>query len=293
MKKKELRAMSVLMESDETPPVIGIVPSLQPDEGALRLSGHYAEAIVAAGGVPLILPLSSDIGVYETLFPMVDGFLLSGGQDINPERYGTCVSYGKLTELTPEREDVECLILSYAYQYDVPVLGICRGMQMINVYFGGTLYLDLADQFGDPSQPSYARDVGHWQKGDFSTPSHFVDIVRTSKLGTILKAEQVPTNSIHHQGVREVAPKLDPVAFGPDGLVEGVEVRDRSFIIGVQWHPEFFAGDKHMGCLFTALMTEALTSRKRRRLPSRQRHLRIQKENADSLWPTIRFADCI
>ena len=128
-------------------PVIGIVPTYDPNEGILRMNNHYAQAIVAAGGAPLIVPFTSDVSVYESLLPRIDGFVLSGGQDISPVRYGGDITYGKLSELTPEREEVEYLLLSYAYQFDYPLLGICRGMQMINVFFGGTLYLDLEEQF--------------------------------------------------------------------------------------------------------------------------------------------------
>ncbi len=278
-------------------PVIAIVPTHIPSEELLRVSDRYVAAVVAAGGAPLMLPLTHDIRVYETLLPLVDGFLLTGGHDINPERYGESATSDKLSELTPEREEVECLILSYAYQFDIPLLGICRGMQMINVFFGGTLHLDLADQFSGKNA-NQAETPNHWQKGDYDKPTHFVNIVRASKLGSILKAERLATNSIHHQGVRDLAPLLDATAYGPDGLVEAVEVRDRSFIMGVQWHPEFFADEKQMGCLFSSLVREAEHTREtgdsspRAGRPKPPSHLRIEKDG-DGLWPDIRFADCI
>ena len=166
----------------ETRPVIGIVPTYDPNEGVLRMNNHYAQAVVAAGGAPLIIPFTSDVSVYESLLPRIDGFVLSGGQDISPVRYGGDITYGKLSELTPEREEVEYLLLSYAYQFDFPLLGICRGMQMINVFFGGTLYLDLEEQFDGVSALDDAPDasegvrtpaggrVNHWQ-----TDAHGVD----------------------------------------------------------------------------------------------------------------------
>ncbi len=245
-------------------PIVGIVPALLPDEASFQVRQNYCDAIIAAGGTPLILPLTLDMSVYEELFPSIDGFLLTGGTDIDPHRYGEEGTSDKLGEFTPSREEVECLILSYAYQFDVPVLGICRGMQMINVFFGGTLYLDLADQFC-PKENCPLGGIAHWQKEDYSKPTHFVDIVRASKLADILQTDQVATNSMHHQGVRKLGPLLDAAAYGPDGLIEAIEVRDRSFIIGVQWHPEFFAGEKHMGCIFTSLIQEAKRCSRRAR----------------------------
>lgn len=275
---------SALCPANASAPIIGVVPTQYPSEKSVVMANRYISALAAAGAAPLILPLVEDVRVYETLFPKIDGFLLTGGNDIDPERYGSFEKSEKLGELTPEREDLEFLILSYAYQFDVPVLGICRGMQMINVFFGGTLYLDLADQF---------TPVQHWQTCDYAQTSHFVKIVRESKLGRILETDRLATNSMHHQGVRTVAPLLDPVAYGPDGLVEAIEVRDRSFIVGVQWHPEFFAGEKKMGCIFTSLAQEAIRSHAATCQERERCRLSIRKAESVRSWPTMEYADGI
>lgn len=242
-------------------PIIGIVPTQLSDQDSILMPNRYVNAIAEAGGAPLILPLNAETEVYETLFPEIDGFVLSGGQDITPELYGATEHSEKLSDLTPNRDEMEALVLSYAYKYDVPVLGICRGMQMINVYFGGTLYEDLADQFTPHEADQPAVAVVHKQETDYSKPTHFVKIMRDSKLSQILDTEELATNSMHHQGVRQLGPLLDATAYGPDGLIEAIEVRDRSFIVGVQWHPEFFAGEKAMGCIFNSLIMQSEIAR--------------------------------
>ena len=290
----------------ETRPVIGIVPTYDPNEGVLRMNNHYAQAVVAAGGAPLIIPFTSDVSVYESLLPRIDGFVLSGGQDISPVRYGGDITYGKLSELTPEREEVEYLLLSYAYQFDFPLLGICRGMQMINVFFGGTLYLDLEEQFDGVSALDDAPDasegvrtpaggrVNHWQTVEYGRPTPTVSIMRSRKLGEILGVDHASVNSMHHQGVRTLSANLSAAAYGPDGLVEGVEARDCRFLMGVQWHPEYFVEDGgHMAPLFRALINEAKNVRCR----EGRCHdcLRIDREECDAnaIWPVVKFADYI
>lgn len=237
-------------------PVIAVVPTLLVEEERQYVNYHYLQAIEAAGGAPLILPLSENQDVYDSLFPFVDGFILTGGNDIDPECYGGDNTSDKLSEITPLRDAVEYLILSYAYSFDIPTLGICRGMQMMNVFFGGTLYEDLSEQFDGPRGIT-SDMLQHQQKGDYEKPSHFVDIVRDTKLGRILQTDRIAANSMHHQGVQKLASRLEAVAYGPDGLVEAVEVKDRTFIMGVQWHPEYFAGTKNMGCIFATLVDQA------------------------------------
>lgn len=275
-------------------PVIGIVPKYLADTGYVSIDDHYVQAVAAAGGMPFVLPLTSDTHVYETLIPMLDGILLTGGKDIDPARYGERgVDHAKLFEPVPNREQVECYLLNYALAYDAPLFGICRGMQLINVFLGGTLYVDLPEQFLGTNPDGSARQEpwGHWQKTDYGLTSHEVRVVEGSRLAEILHAGELSTNSMHHQGVRRLAPGLDVMAFGPDGLVEAVNFPERSFFMGVQWHPEFFAGEKHMGALFEALVNAARAFRARKAaLGITRESLHLKSEEKGGPWPEVVFS---
>lgn len=265
-------------------PIIGIVPTYRSEDKALTLPDRYGKAIVCAGGCPVVLPFTQDVSIYETLLPTMDGFLLSGGEDIDPVRYGEEIIFGKQQEIYPDREEVEYLIINYARQYDVPLLGICRGMQMINVAFGGKLYQDVDGQF---LQIESGENPTHWQKTAYDTCAHSVRIQKDTALAKVLGEGPVDVNSMHHQGIRELGDGLKANAITEDGLIEGVEAEELTFLMGVQWHPEFFAGDGPMGALFEALVDEA--SLTRCRLAHCGSCIRIQREECEGCFPLYRF----
>ena len=240
-------------------PIVGIVPGLVPSDTDLRVAEQYEDAIDLAGGAPLVLPLLHDASAYRSIFPMLDGFVLSGGNDVDPSQYGKGDGLGKVGELTPLRDSVERLILAYAYANDIPVLGICRGFQMINVFFGGTLYLDLADRRLIPGRLPGDTGVAveHRQTHSYDHPTHRVEVAPGTQLARLVGAGSLHGNSMHHQGVEQLAPVLRAAATSPDGLVEAVEMPGRGFLMGTQWHPEYFPAPDQMGGIFSGLIDEA------------------------------------
>src|SRR5262249_13028232 len=228
-------------------PVIGITPSLMRDtqpHGVFErylLSANYPTAVIAAGGIPVILPPQDDHAT--ALTDRLDGLLLSGGADIDPAEYGDTGVHPTTYDISPLRDRFEFALLREALARDLPILGICRGIQVLNVGLGGTLFQDVADQYG--------REVLHRQQEagiEAAEPSHAVTATEGGLLAAVYGATAIATNSFHHQAVKAVAPDLMVEARSDDGLVEAVSLPSRSFVLGVQWHPEmmFERHDKHL-----------------------------------------------
>lgn len=218
-------------------PVIGITPSAQVDTLAhgtfqrYMLSAPYVRAVEKAGGVPLILPPQHD--TIETLLTLVDGLLLSGGPDVEPARYGDRDIHPATYGIDPERDQFELDLFDAALQSNAPVLGICRGIQVINVALGGTLIQDIATEHpgaSDPGHRQHERGLADWQAG------HPVDA--TTDVLPLFTDRALGVNSFHHQAIRDLAPGLEPVAFSQDGLIEAAFMPDAPDVFAVQWHPE-------------------------------------------------------
>ncbi len=215
------------------------------------LARRYIEAVRDAGGLPVIIPSDTPPTQIPDLLATFDALVLSGGGDIDPACYrGT--AHPKVYDINHARDALEISLVQEAVQEGVPFLGICRGIQVVNVALGGTLYEDLPSQY--PQALPHRRDP----KTERSLLAHEIRIAAHSRLRHIVEAEQIMVNSLHHQGVREVAPGLTAVAWAPDGLVEAVEVPHHPFGLAVQWHPEWLY-DQHpaQARLFRALVQAA------------------------------------
>ena len=236
-------------------PIIGIVPKqLGGKEPRCAVAQNYLDSIIAAGGAPLIMPTTSQKEPVEQLLELVDGILLIGGADIDPARYGEAPLDGS-SEFAPVRDGMEWHVLSHAVAHDLPVFGICRGMQMINVFFGGSLYQDLPRQCEPMDSSARCEHLVFDEAGDYDGDRlvHRVSLTEGSKLATIFGATDLEVNSLHHQAVRRLAPGFHASAVASDGVIEGIESTD-GHIVGVQWHPEYFGMRDPMARFFKALV---------------------------------------
>ncbi|MCI8350715.1 MAG: gamma-glutamyl-gamma-aminobutyrate hydrolase family protein [Oscillospiraceae bacterium] len=211
-------------------PLIGLVPLVDEGRESYWMLPGYMTGVEQAGGVPVMLPLTSDREALRRLAEGLDGFLLTGGHDVSPAVYGAPVS-PLCGACCPGRDAMEGLLLRLALEKDKPVLGICRGIQFLNAALGGTLYQDLPAE-----RPS---EVVHHQEPPYDQPSHPVAPLPGTPLEKLMGAGALPVNSCHHQGLKDLAPGLSPMATAEDGLVEAVWMPGARFVWAVQWHPEF------------------------------------------------------
>lgn len=238
-------------------PLIGITSSRiynQAREPVIALNEAYIHAVARAGATPLTIPLGLADDILHSLLSRLDGVLFSGGGDVETSRYRG-IGHRRVSNVDPDRDRVEVLLVEQVVRRSIPFLGICRGIQVINVALGGTLYSDVADQhpgtLRHDNYPNIPRD--HL--------AHIVTIVAGSRLADILGTTQVGTNSLHHQAIRQVAPGLRPLAHAPDGIIEAVEVTGHPFGLAVQWHPEEMPDSLLMQALFSAFTTAALQAK--------------------------------
>jgi putative glutamine amidotransferase len=227
------------------PPIIGITATLKEDVDAVaerplgrfvRADLDYVEGVAGAGGAPLVLPPVGDRSVAEALIHGLDGLLLSGGSDLDPCYYGEEPA-PELGVTLPERDAFEMALVGLALRRGMPVFGICRGMQVLNVALGGSLYQDLPSQW-ERDLLKHRQDTPKWQ------PAHEVRVSEGSYIAEVMGRESVKVNSYHHQAIRDLAEGLVVTGLSSDGVVEAVEARDLSerWLLGVQWHAEAMRG---------------------------------------------------
>jgi len=213
-------------------PLIGItstIVSLTPPYRGAYVADVYFTGIAKAGGTPIIIPLVEEEDVWQDILGRVDGIIFTGGSDIHPLTYGEDV-HPKIGELYPMRDRVELMAAQYALKLDKPVLGICRGCQLLNVAMGGTLYQDINSQ----RENSFL----HMQTAPRDEGTHYVSLDQDSRLARIFQAKRILTNSFHHQAIKTLAPGLKKVAEANDGIIEAFESLMHTFVMGIQFHPE-------------------------------------------------------
>lgn len=242
-------------------PLIGLTGNYR-DSDCTLAEGYYL-SVLKAGGVPMILPPYDDTQALLNTLDSLDGILLTGGGDINPLYFGE-EPIKELHGINPRRDKQELLIAKLAADRQIPMLGICRGIQTLNAAFGGSLYQDIHSQ-------RETRCIKHDQDLDRCYASHTIQIEADSLLHRLFHADTLAVNSFHHQAVKEAAPGFRVCARSTDGVIEAIESAEYKSVLGVQWHPECFIlrGDECMMPLFRWLVGEAESFHEAKRLHGR------------------------
>ena len=231
-------------------PIIGVVPLVDEAKNSLWMLPGYMEGVEKAGGVPVMLPLTSEEETIDILLGTIQGILLTGGHDVCPSTYGED-KIPQCGATCRERDKMEHILLGRALGRDIPVLGICRGIQFINVFLGGSLYQDLPTQ-----RPSCTE---HHQKPPYDVPVHEVELMDNSGLFRLLNRKSLSVNSYHHQAIKEKARPLKIMAVADDGIIEAVEMTDKKFVWGIQWHPEFsYKSDENSRLIFEEFVRKCI-----------------------------------
>lgn len=211
-------------------PIIGLSPLYDDEKRGLWMRPGYLDVLYACGAIPVVLPFDSCAVDVEQILSICDGLLLTGGADIQPKLYGE-EPIAELGPTQPIRDELEYRLLDKALEEDMPLLGVCRGSQILNVFLGGTLYQDLNTQL--------PNSANHAMEPPYESVCHKVVLEKGEPLQVLLGIDELPVNSIHHQAVRRIAPTLVPLAHSLDGVVEGIWMPGKRFVWGVQWHPEW------------------------------------------------------
>jgi len=232
-------------------PIIGITAGFRNGEEKHYLTDYYVAAVAGTGGIPIILPsLGRDL--VAEIYNLVDGLIFSGGSDLDPDFFGESPQRG-LGEITPIRDEFEFYLAKRALDGPKPVLGICRGIQVLNIAAGGNLYQDIknvTNQEHDQNAPKWA-------------PYHDIELLEDSLLFKIIGKNRIKVNSFHHQAVKKLGTGLKKSAFSEDGLIEAIEsINQDKIIIGVQWHPECSWNREQVSCSLFEFLINCARERK-------------------------------
>ena len=245
------------MSSATRRPLIGIPsasyePPSTPGWPLYRYNGNYTHALAGAGGAPIAIPLDLPQDALRAIFARLDGLCLAGGDDVDPEFYSE-TRHERLGRVDPARDETELTLSRWALAARLPILGICRGIQVLNVAAGGSLYQDLGAQV-----PGALRHDYHLVDSPWERPTQSLRLAEGSRLAQIFGVCELRTNSFHHQAVKQTAPGFVDAAWSEDGIVEGIEAADQPFALGVQWHPEgMYDTDERSRRLFAAFIQAA------------------------------------
>ena len=231
-------------------------PEGDPQQPEMVLGLKYLKAIEGAGGVPVVVP-PLDLQAIDPLLDRVAGLCLSGGPDLHPAAYAER-QHAQLGPTWPELDDFELALARRADDRDLPVLAICRGLQVLNVARGGKLHQHLPDVVG--------QRISHRQPDPAHRATHWITLSRPSRLGSILGCGRTRVNSFHHQAVAELGAGLVPTSRSSDGTIESLEAEDREFVVAVQWHAETLVERPRQAAIFTAFVDAARQSESGRSL---------------------------
>lgn len=214
-------------------PIIGVVPSIDEDKGQYFINEDNVKSLSEAGGIPVLLPYFKNESTADELVERIDGLYLTGGNDINPFLFGE-EPHQKLGVVNQQRDEFEMILVQKVLQKNKPVLGVCKGCQIINVALGGSVYQDIYDQIDSTL-------LQHHQQASDGYPSHFVHVTEGSLLSKIVGSSEIKVNSRHHQAIKRLGNSLVQSGTANDGIIEAIESKDYRYVLGVQWHPENMA----------------------------------------------------
>lgn len=210
-------------------PVIGL-SSTSGGGTATSVPTAYVESVIRAGGIPVVLPIVSDKEMLSVMLDKIDALIMTGGEDVDPLKWYGEEPIRAMGAIAPERDEFDITLIRMAVARDMPVLAICRGLQVMNVAFGGTLYQDI------PSQVE--GNIKHSQSAPRDYGTHTITIEPGSLLHEQLGVDKVAVNSFHHQAIKDIAPGFKTTAYAADGIIEAIEMEGNHKVYGVQFHPE-------------------------------------------------------